>query len=131
MHLGDSLSAFLDGELDTGARSDAESHLASCPLCRSELEAVSESSRLLKSLPVAEPPAHLVAPSNVRRLRPRRGRILVGAAAAAALIVGVGFGVNADRAVPLQLDEVVEQHVARASVDPGFNVLQVQAVVDR
>ena len=55
----------------------------------------------------------------------------MGAAAAAALIVGVGFGVNADRAVPLQLDEVVEQHVARASVDPGFNVLQVQAVVDR
>ena len=131
MHLGDSLSAFLDGELDSRARSEAESHLAACPPCRTEFEAVSESSRLLRSLPVVEPPASVLAPSNVRRLRPRRARALVGAAAAAALIVGVGFGVSADRAVPLQLDEVVEQHVARASVDPGFNVLQVQAVVDR
>lgn len=131
MHLGDTLSAFLDGELDTQAQSDAEAHLAVCPSCRSELEAVSESSRLLRSLPVVEPPTFVLAASNVRRLRPRRVRALVGAAAAAALIVGVGFGVSADRAVPLQLDEVVEQHVARASVDPGFNVLQVQAVVDR
>jgi hypothetical protein len=64
-------------------------------------------------------------------LRPARRRLLVAAAAVSTLVVGIGFSVSAERAVPLPLDAVVDQHVARASVDPGLNVLQVQAVVNR
>ena len=131
-HPGDLLSAFLDAELADGDRSDVQAHLEGCAPCRSELEAVREGRRLLQDLPALSPPSGaLELPAEVVPLRPGRTRRMVAAAAVSALIVGVGFGVAADRAVPLPLDEVVEQHVARASVDPGFNVLQVQAVVDR
>ena len=86
---------------------------------------------MLQNLPAVQPPPGAFdLPAEVVPLRPRRARRMVAAAAVSALIVGVGFGVSADRAVPLPLDEVVEQHVARASVDRGFNVLQVQAVVN-
>lgn len=131
-HPGDALSAFLDGELDAADRSGVTEHLRSCAECRTELETVSHGRDLLRSLPGLPVPAGLLStPADVVPLRRRRRRRMVAAAASAALILGVGFGANADRAVPLPLDEVVDQHVARASIDRGFNVLQVQAVVDR
>ena len=130
-HPGDRLSAFLDAELTGADRAVVAAHLEGCAGCRTELEAVQQGRRLLQGLPVLEPPARLFdLPGEVVPLRPRRMRRMVAAAAVSALIVGVGFGATADRAVPLPLNEVVEQHVARASVDRGFNVLQVQAVVN-
>ena len=132
MHPGDLLSAFLDAELAEGDRAEVQAHLEDCAPCRSELEAVREGRQLLQGLPALSPPSGVLElPAEVVPLRPGRTRRMVAAAAVSALIVGVGFSVTADRAVPLPLDEVVEQHVARASIDRGFNVLQVQAVVDR
>ena len=130
-HLGDLLSAFLDDELVPTERAAAESHLAECVDCRGELSVAEESRQLVRSLPMLEPPPEVFQlPAEVVPLRrPRLRRMVAAVAATATLIVGVGFGVSAERAVPLPLDAAVEQHVARASVDPGFNVLQVQAVV--
>ena len=129
-HPGDLLSAYLDDELDAAVRSSVDDHLAACTECRAELAAAHEGRRLVRLLPVHDAPVGLFdGPAEVVQLRPQRARRMVAAAAVSALIVGVGFGVNAERAVPLPMNEVVEQHVARASVDPGFNVLQVQAVV--
>lgn len=129
-HPGDQLSAFLDGELDPTRRAEVADHLRVCPECRTEVETVSHGRDLLRSLPAVPVPANLFAPpAEVIPLRRPRRRRMVAAAAASALIVGIGLGVNADRNVPLPLEEVVDQHVARASVDRGFNVLQVQAVV--
>jgi hypothetical protein len=85
----------------------------------------------MRSLPLQEaPPDAFKLPAEVVTL-PARRRVLVAAAAAATLVVGIGFSVNGNQAVPLQLSPLVEQHVARASLDPGFNVVQVQAVVGR
>ncbi|WP_052440505.1 anti-sigma factor family protein [Streptacidiphilus anmyonensis] len=38
-HLGDRLAAFVDGELDHGARERVQAHLATCPDCLAEAEA--------------------------------------------------------------------------------------------
>lgn len=131
-HPGESLSAYLDGELGDVQRAAVAGHLSGCSDCRAELETVSHGRDLVRSLPhLPVPVGVFTAPAEVVPLRRTRRRRLVAAAASAALIVGVGFGVNADRAVPLPLDDVVDQHVARASIDRGFNVLQVQAVVNR
>lgn len=132
MHIGDQLSAYLDSQLDPNVLFSVEAHLADCAECRIELDGVSEIRDLVRALPTVEVPAGLLdLPAEVIPLRPRRRRSLVAAAAAATLVVGIGFGVNGNHTVPLELNEVVEQHVARASVDPGFNVLQVQAVANR
>lgn len=131
MHIGDQLSAYLDSQVDRTARGSIEAHLGGCADCRAELEAVGMVRSRLRELPFEEPPpGALDLPAEVIPLR-RGRRILVAAAAASALVVGIGFGVNGNQTVPLQLDAVVEQHVARASVDPGFNVMQVQAVLAR
>ncbi len=132
MHIGDQLSAYLDHQLDASARSSIDDHLAGCDTCRDELEAVSRVRIRLRALPLLEPPPSVLQPpAEVVPLRPARRRVLVGAAAVAALVVGIGFGVKGNHAVPLQLEPLVEHHVARASVDPGFNVIQVQAVAGR
>jgi anti-sigma factor RsiW len=131
MHLGDSLSAYIDNELDLPSRSAAEQHLAGCPPCRDELESVTLVRVRMRALPLQEaPPEIFELPAEVVAL-PAGRRVLVAAAAVAVLVVGIGFGVNGNQAVPLQLNPLVEQHVARASLDPGFNVIQVQAVVGR
>jgi anti-sigma factor RsiW len=131
-HLGDLISAYLDSQLEASEQAAADEHLADCEYCRDELTGVSASRSLLRGLPVLDPPAEaLHPPAEVVPLRPSRRRLLVAAAAMSTLVVGVGFSMNAEKAVPMPLDAVVDQHVARASVDPGLNVLQVQAVVSR
>ncbi|NNC92122.1 MAG: zf-HC2 domain-containing protein [Acidimicrobiia bacterium] len=131
MHLGDHLSAHIDNELDPAARAAAEQHLSDCVLCRDELEGVTRVHIRMQGMPMqAVPPEVFDLPAEVFAL-PARRRALVAAAAVATLVVGIGFGVNGNQAVPLELNPLVEQHVARASLDPGFNVIQVQAVVSR
>jgi len=131
-HLGDQLSAYADSQLEPAERLLADTHLNECPDCRDELAVVAGARQSMRALPMLEPPARaLRLPAEVVQLRPARRRVLVAAAATVALVVGIGVGVNGNQTVPLQLDAVVEQHVARASVDPGLNVLQVQAVANR
>src|SRR4051794_38035441 len=103
-HLGDLLSALLDGELEYGEAAGARAHLQGCPFCRAELEATATTRALVRGLPMIDPPAGLIEgvllqPANVIPLGAARDRgavhrrlarplaALGGVAAAAAVIV--------------------------------------------
>lgn len=126
------LSAFLDSELSDAELGDLTTHLADCVDCRADLDSLAAVRSQIRALPMIEPASGVIDKKPVP-IVPRWRRTLIGAGAAAALVlvVGVGVGNSGRGVVPLQLDQVVGQHVARASVDPGFNVIQVQAVTNR
>lgn len=72
-HLGDRLSALVDGELDGAERDKATAHLARCEQCRSEAAALRDLKRQLKSL-AAESPAVVAHEADmVRRLMSMTG----------------------------------------------------------
>lgn len=50
-HMSTKLNAFLDGELDTHARSEVSAHLATCQSCTEELEALRRVSQILSAAP--------------------------------------------------------------------------------
>ncbi len=56
-HLGDALSALLDGELSDADTAEARAHLAACPTCEAELGAIGQARTWLRGLPPVEPPA--------------------------------------------------------------------------
>lgn len=133
-HPSNLLSALLDEELSGSELSELTAHLADCHQCRADLGSLASVRSQVRGLPIIEPLAGFPDPErHVVPLVPRLRRTLVGAAAAATvvLVVGVGVGSNGRSAVPLQFEQVVDQHVARASVDSSFNVIQVQAVANR
>lgn len=67
-HLGDRLSALVDGELDGAARDKATAHLARCEQCRSEAAALRELKRQLRSLAAESPAVAGHEADMVRRL---------------------------------------------------------------
>src|SRR5215217_691121 len=119
-HLGDAVSALVDGELDAGERAAAEAHLAQCATCRDERDATTAMARALQSLPPVEPPAVALA-----RFRPRADRrrrpVLAGLAVAGmvALAVGVGGQMPA-AAVSPPVEEMLDRHQDRAVPAHGF-----------
>ena len=132
-HPTDLLSAFLDKELTGVELEELTSHLADCLDCRAELDSLAGVRSQVRALPVVDPaPGVIEVGRKVVPIVSRWRKALISAAAAAVVVVvvGAGIGSNGRRAVPLQLEQAIDQHVARASVDPGFNVIQVQAVVD-
>lgn len=105
VHLGDRLSALLDGELAEPDVGVARRHLAACPTCTAELRDVGQARSWLRHLPPVAPPAGFleqllggdrppVAASGrtvVVPLRRRRAAVavLAGCAAAAAAVLGL------------------------------------------
>jgi anti-sigma factor RsiW len=73
-HLGDALSALLDGELAPPHAEAARAHLLSCPNCAGELEAVSLARSWVRALPPVEPPFGFY-----ERMLAARGPIVVAA----------------------------------------------------
>lgn len=132
-HLGDALSGLLDGELDLHQERAALTHLGTCIECATELVAVRQARSWVRTLPPVEPPFGFLerlvgAPSGARpgppvvsrsALRRRAGLAAVGAAAAAATVLGVG----APRQQPVlpAVPRLVEAHATSASV--GADVL--------
>jgi len=122
-HLGDRLSAYLDGELVTIEHRRVTKHLVDCSDCRAELQELDRARIAVRSLPgvdttvteeiAATPPLH-----HGRRRIVAGG---LGAAAAAALLVGLAVGGGSDPA--FVLEDLATHHVARASAEPGFAVL--------
>jgi hypothetical protein len=55
-HLGELLSAQLDGELTADEAAEVEAHLASCADCRTELEATAAVRTALRAAPAIDPP---------------------------------------------------------------------------
>ena len=69
-HLGDLLSALLDGELTAAATAAEHAHLEGCPECAHELTLASEARQLVRSLPPVEPPAAFYPSVLAGRRRP-------------------------------------------------------------
>lgn len=55
------LNPLIEGELDGPQTAELEAHLASCQACRSELEGLKRSVRLVESLPLLSTPPRLVS----------------------------------------------------------------------
>lgn len=126
-HLGDALSALLDGELPASVELGARAHLADCPACTRELAAVGQARTWVRALPLVEPPFGFYERMLLDRgqptagafgarstLRRRAGLAALGAAAAAVTVLGVGSPSQApvNPAVP----RLIEAHATSASV---------------
>ncbi len=137
-HLGDALSALLDGELSMAQQETARAHLAACPECTEELAAVGQARSWVRGLPQVDPPFGFyerillnrplpgTVPFGARPgLRRRAGIAALGAAAAAVTVLGVGS--PAARPVNPSMPQLVEAHATSASV--GADLLSKLAPV--
>ena len=92
-HLGERLSALLDGELSAGERAEAQVHLRECPACAQQLEELAVVDAMARDVPVEAPAGYFdELPGRVRtrlraRPRARRAPLAVWAAAAAAVVM--------------------------------------------
>jgi anti-sigma factor RsiW len=137
-HLGDALSALLDGELSMAQQETARAHLAGCTECSDELAAVGQARSWVRGLPQVDPPFGFYERILLDRplpgtprfggnpgLRRRAGVAAFGAAAAAVTVLGVGS--PAARPVNPSMPRLVEAHAASASV--GADLLSKLAPV--
>lgn len=72
-HLGDRLSALVDGELGGAERDKAYAHLARCEQCRAEASALRDLKRQLRSLAVERPEVAVAEADVMRRLMTMSG----------------------------------------------------------
>ena len=93
-HLGDWISALLDGELADADRASAERHLATCAECTAVYDGIASVRTTVRSLPLLDPPfgliERMVLPGGAEETTRKRRRPpvwLAGAAAAVSLIV--------------------------------------------
>ena len=128
-HLGDLLSALLDGELDAVEAGSARAHLDECAACRDELAATSEARDLVRGLPVVEPPFGFYERLLGTRRAGRAVAALAGAAAAAVVLVALGTPTS-DPVQPAVAD-LVDRHAATASAggDPVTQFVPVAVPV--
>jgi anti-sigma factor RsiW len=72
-HLGDRLSALVDGELGGAERDKAYAHLAHCEQCRAEAAALRDLKRQLRSLAIEQPEVVAAEADVMRRLMAMSG----------------------------------------------------------
>ncbi len=77
-HLGERLSAYVDGALDGAARADAEAHLAACAECRAAVEDLRRVVALARALD-DRPPERDLWPRIAERIAPERAADVVPA----------------------------------------------------
>ena len=117
-HLGDVVSAYLDGELAGAERHHAEAHLAGCDRCRDQLTDMMFVRARLRALPMLELPAESTQVTRPDAPINRRPRILMGAAAAAiAMVLALAVGTPPGEVVDLSGHEFSITYGARASLD--------------
>lgn len=126
-HYGASLSAYLDGELAAAEYRKVFHHVQDCTECRAELHELDAARTAVRSLPGLEPPEFLDV-SRYRRIGPRslrRGRVVAAiAGVAAAVVLAVGIGTSSEGPESsVDLDSFADRHVARASVEPVFQMI--------
>lgn len=129
-HPGEQLSAYLDGQLDTGEHDFVISHLDFCTDCRLELHELDAARTAIRSLPGLDPPEFLaVHRGRIERERWTRRRVVtagVGIAAAAAVVFAT-FGPATQPEGNLDINPFLDQHRARVSVESGFNFVPALA----
>jgi len=90
--VGESLSAYIDGELTPRERTRVEQHLKECPACAEDLRTLRQTVALLRELPVIPAPRSFAVRPQVAKLRPAPAPsawgygLLKGATAIAALL---------------------------------------------
>lgn len=127
-HLGELLSAHLDGELSADETQAVEAHLATCEACRQELEGTRSVRSALREAPAVDPPFGFFERMTMsRRRRPRWAAAASVACVAAAWVAVVGFAVSPTR-------ETVEPPVAAARAAlgnrPGVQVTMLRGKVE-
>ena len=96
----DKIILYLDGELTPAEVTDLELHMASCPACEAEFEALTKLDRLFAAAPMVAPPPDFVATFEVKleqRLNRRKtlaGATLIGLLLTVLLGVGMWYGVT-------------------------------------
>jgi anti-sigma factor RsiW len=123
---GDRISAFLDDELDDERALEVTRHLAGCPGCLDELEALRATRDALRRLPGLQTPMPVLTVAgavgaNASLLR-RTGRRLQLASAALAIVAGVAgiaylAGDERGEIVP-PVDLFLVDHVSRTGGGP-------------
>ncbi len=125
-HLGEQLSAYLDGQLDTVEHDGVMSHLEFCTDCRLELHELDAARTAVRSLPGLDPPGFIaVHRERVKQERWSRRRVAtagVGIAAAVALVFAT-FGGSGPTGADIDINPFLDQHQARVSVEPGIGVV--------
>ncbi len=129
-HLGDQLSAYLDGELITAEIPAVSEHIEHCSECRHELAELDRARIAVRALPGVEPPDFLMPrvedrkeaddPSRVTRLR-RRTAVAVAAGVAAIALLFVAMPLVDDSAEPssVSIVDLGSRHGARVSNSNG------------
>jgi len=119
-HLGELLSAYLDGEVTEDERKLVTSHIKDCGTCQSELADLHLARSALRSLPVLDLPTGLLdGEAGVVIPLFRRPRAWMAAAAATvAIFVGVATFVAPEPTVPITFSEISLEHNNRSQLDP-------------
>jgi anti-sigma factor RsiW len=120
-HAGDELSALIDGELDAEQARIVREHIATCPECAAELDAVRFGRSMVRLLPAVDPPPRFlddVIPalaSHQFQKKRTRGVVVVQflAVAVIALLVVAGYDREETEVVP-EVAASVEQHASTA-----------------
>jgi anti-sigma factor RsiW len=119
-HMGDLLSALVDGELEPASAAAAEEHVAVCPSCQAELADTRATRDLVRGLPMLDPPFALV--QRVRRRDRRRPLAWVAAGAAAAAVFVLAASPGPERTTP-PVAQFVEAHATADVIgDPVSNL---------
>jgi predicted anti-sigma-YlaC factor YlaD len=120
IHLGELLSAHLDGELTLGEARLVAGHLEVCGACRAEFDDLAAARAAVRTLPALELPESVVAPiRTTERMRSRPPVAQWAAVAAAVLAVVVGSITLLDEPAPepVSASDLGAVYVARVSVD--------------
>jgi anti-sigma factor RsiW len=123
-HLGDLVSALVDGELTTAETDQARAHLAECAHCRAELQATERTRALINGLPLLDPPFGVIERSRRAARRPRPFAWAASAAAAAA-VAGLFTVSGSERVTPPVADFVEVHATSSVNGDPLSNLAPV------
>lgn len=127
-HLGEQLSAYLDGELITMEMPAVSAHLDGCVDCRRDLAELDRSRTAVRALPGLEPPAFLDV-HRAEKANPRRGlktAVAVGSGvAAAALAFTLGPFSGSPEPTAVSISDLQSRHTAIASVPSTGSAVQV------
>ncbi len=136
-HLGEGLSAYLDGELLPAEQASVVAHLEACAACRDELLEIDAARTALRSLPVHDPPLLLgtgrppaAGGARRRRVASRPAAWVAATAAAVVLAVGgVGMARSGSGDDAVEIGQMIDRHNVRVSADLGLPAVQVVQVV--
>jgi len=125
-HLGEQLSAYLDGELITLEMPIVTAHLGTCAECRRELGALDRSRTAVRALPGIEPPAFLEihrTASNARKHRLTTAAGIAAGVAAVTLVFVIGPFSGGPEPTAVSISDLQNRHTAVASApSSGFGV---------